>query len=132
MSENQIVKQAVVVTQGAPKVNQQMEKIALFNEAGSPALALTFETLPTGDDVLLTGYVSGDVVDVESTDTVNEAIAKVEAKADTPDSGAEVILTGYVLGSAVDIAATDTVNQALGKVQALLYNLISRVEALEA
>ena len=76
--------------------------------------------------------MSGDAVDVESTDTANEAIAKVEAKADTPDTGAEVILTGYVLGSAVDIAATDTVNQALGKVQALLYNLISRVEALEA
>ena len=36
MSANQIVKQVSVVTQTAPTANQQMEKVALFNSAGSP------------------------------------------------------------------------------------------------
>jgi len=47
-------------------------------------------------------------------------------------TAATMVLTGYVLGSAVDIAADDTVVEAFGKVQALFYNLIARVEALEA
>ena len=117
---NQIVKQAIVVAQDAPKPNQQMERIALFNEAGAAVLAVTFDETPTGEDVLLTGYVAGDPDDVEATDNVNEAIAKVEAKADTPDTGADVVLTGYVAGSVDDVEATDTVNEAIAKLEARL------------
>lgn len=46
-------------------------------------------------------------------------------------TAATLLLTGYTVGSPVDLAAADSVTAAFGKVQALIYNLISRVEALE-
>lgn len=43
-----------------------------------------------------------------------------------------MLLTGFVAGSPIDLAPTDTVLEAFEKVQGLIFNLISRVEALEA
>lgn len=67
----------------------------------------------------LTGYVKGTAGAVAATDTVQEAIGKLEASiegvaADVPDT----VLTGYAIGSAAALAATDTLLEALGKLEA--------------
>ena len=130
MNENQIVEQAVVVSQSAMKPNQISSRLALFNEDGDPVTALTFEEVPTGDDVLLTGYAIAVAPSaVADTDTVNEGLGKVEyrlAALETSETGevdtaAEVratALTGLSLADATDVVATDTILVAIGKLQA--------------
>ncbi len=71
-------KQAVVTSQTSIDSSQVVEPIALFNADGTP-VALDAMQLQTGADVVLTGYVpvTGDIL---ATDTLNEAIAKFEAR----------------------------------------------------
>lgn len=126
---NQLAKQAVVVPQTVMKPGQVSEKLSLFNEAGEPVLALTFEEVPTGADVVMTGYtIAGSAAAVSSSDTANVAVGKVEKRVallEAHDSTAELVLTGFVTGSDVTaLASTDTVNAALAKLQ-------NRIAALE-
>jgi hypothetical protein len=125
--ENQETSQLVVVSQATVDPELGLGRVALFDESGDPIATddLVKATPPTGEDVLLTGFEAGTVDDVEATDTINEAIAKVEAKADADPTGADVLLTGFEAGEAGDVAATDTVNEALAK-------LVARVAALES
>lgn len=115
--DDQVTMQAVVVTQAAIDADQATERLALFNEAGTPVGYFTEEAV-TGADVLLTGLVAGTAVDVAATDTANEAIAKLQAQNDVQLDGSDVLLTGLAAGAATTILATDTVNQAMAKLQA--------------
>lgn len=121
---NQVTRQAVISEQQSINRNQKTEEFALFGPDGTP---VSFDALlvQTGADVVLTGYEAGEAAAIEATDTVNEAVAKLEAGlADiAPDTGADVVLTGYVAGVADDIEATDTVNEALAKLEARIATL---------
>lgn len=105
--------QAVIVSQAALDPTSVPQRLALFTEAGVAVTDLV--TVDTGASVVLTGYTSGSAGAVAATDTVNQAIAKLEA---TEPTGAQVILTGYTSGSAGTVAATDSVNQAIAKLEA--------------
>jgi len=71
-------KQAVLTDQAAVDTSKVLEPLALFNADGTPVDLATLQ-LQTGDNILLTGYVpvTGDIL---ATDTLNEAIAKFEAR----------------------------------------------------
>lgn len=80
MSNHQTVTQGVVTSQGAIRPHQTVEKIALFNQDGTP-----FDvdgSAPTGADILLTGLTAGTATPVAATDSVNAAIAKLQAQID--------------------------------------------------
>lgn len=77
MAQSQITQQAVVVPQTTMRTDMTSAQISLFDQSGDP---ITFDVLPTGDDVLLTGYVDATAGDVAPTDTLNEALAKLEAR----------------------------------------------------
>lgn len=109
-----VTKQAILVPATAMDGSRVSERLALFNDDGEPVLALTFEEIPTGADIVLTGYTAGTATDVAATDTVAEGIAKVEAKADV---GTGVLLTGFVTGANTTVLATDTLLEALQKLQ---------------
>jgi cobyric acid synthase len=120
--ENQKVTQATLVTQAEPLTDQAMELIAIWDENGDP-LTPAVTPADTGDTVIMTGYEAGTASAVQATDTLNEAVAKVEAQANVHDTGADVILTGYTSGSAGNVADTDTVNEAIAKLEARVYAL---------
>lgn len=120
--------QAIFTDQAALDPTRMVKRLALFNDDGTPAVALTFEEVPTGADVLLTGYTAGAWSAVAATDSVNEAIAKVA----TFRVGSNILLTGYALGANVDVAASDTVNGAFGKVQKQIDDLVTALAALDA
>jgi hypothetical protein len=113
--------QMIVGTQAALKEAQGVERIALFQSDGS-ALVLD-DISATGATVIMTGYAAGSAADVDSNDTVNEAVGKVEAVAKTHDTGAQVLLTGYSAQSAGNVAAADTVNHAIAKLEARIVAL---------
>lgn len=114
---NQTVTQGIITDQETFRANQGVEKIALFDANGDP---LDLAALQTGEDIPLTGYEIAQAYSaVAPTDTINEAIGKIEAKADADNqTGADVVLTGYAAGTATAVAATDTVNAGLAKVEA--------------
>jgi hypothetical protein len=72
------IKQAVVTDQTSIDTSQVVELIALFNSDGTQ-VDLDALQVQDGDNILLTGYVpvTGDIL---ATDTLNEAIAKFEAR----------------------------------------------------
>jgi hypothetical protein len=71
----QAVTQAILVVQPSMQNGKATEKIALFDSAGNPV------TMPEiGSAILLTGYTTHAVGSVLATDTVNVAIAKLEAR----------------------------------------------------
>jgi len=75
---SQGVTQAVVVTNStsAPiRPNQTLEQMALFTEAG-----VAINLPAKGSDVLLTGYSAQTAGALSATDTVNKALAKLEAR----------------------------------------------------
>lgn len=76
MMNTMITKQAVVSTQTKVNPTQIAEKFVLFDEDGQP---FSFDA-QDGSDVILTGYASHAVGDVSATDSVNVAIAKLEAR----------------------------------------------------
>jgi hypothetical protein len=120
--------QMVLVSQTTVDPDLGLGRIALFDENGDPIATddLVKATPPTGEDVLLTGYEAGSAEAVAATDTVNEAVAKLEAQAAVEPTAADVVLTGYVLGDALgDLTESDSVNDALAKLE-------SRIAALEA
>ena len=123
MSANRLVRQAVLVEGAGAASNQLTEYLALVNEDGTPIVGVTFEEVPTGADVILTGYSAGAWSAVADTDTVNQAIAKLA----NFRVGSNILLTGYTIGvtALAAVAATDTVNQAIGKLE-------KRVADLEA
>jgi hypothetical protein len=123
MTNNQVVEQAIVVTQASIKSGQAVTQIALFESDGSPVSTILAE-VPDGGDVLLTGYTTGSAAALAATDTVNAAFAKLEARTlAAPAVGSNVLLTGYSIGTAGALAATDTMNAALGKLEARVYAL---------
>ena len=70
----------VVTTQVALKPHQKIETIALFDENGDP-IDVSSLTVQTGDDTLLTGYeIAAAAAAVAATDTINEAIGKLEKR----------------------------------------------------
>lgn len=75
--ESQDTMQAILITRATVNPNQTLERLALFDESGDPV-----DTLESvgGGDVVLTGFVPAPVGSpVAATDTVNQAIAKLEA-----------------------------------------------------
>lgn len=76
-----VVKQACLTAQGSIDPNRVVEKLAIFNADGTPYEGLTSET-QTGADILLTGLVAGTDAAVAATDSVNEAIANLQAQID--------------------------------------------------
>jgi predicted component of type VI protein secretion system len=121
MTNNQVVEQAVIVTQASIKSGQTVTQIALFESDGSPVSTLLAE-VPDGGDILLTGFTTGSAAALAATDTVNEAFAKLQARTlAAPAIGSNVLLTGYSIGTGkVAIAATDSVNAAIAKIESRL------------
>lgn len=131
-TQNQVVKQMVVVSQDTMKSGQVANQVALFNEDGDPVLALTFEEVPTGADVDLAGYtIAVASAAVSASDSVNVATGKLEKRVltlETSETGevdteAEVratVLTGLSLVTATDVVAGDSILVAIGKLQAQL------------
>jgi hypothetical protein len=76
--------QAMIVDQSEINKSQVVERFALFDSDGVPVATddLVTATPPTGADVVLTGMVAGEAAAVAATDTVNEAIAKLQAQVD--------------------------------------------------
>lgn len=70
---------AIVVSQSTINKNTTPMRIALFNEDGTP-LELEGGATPDAGDILMTGYVEGEDEAILPTDTVAEAIAKLEAR----------------------------------------------------
>lgn len=117
------VSQAVVVSGAVIDPNQATARIALFDEAGDPIDLDAIDASPqTGDDVLLTGFEAGSAGAILATDTVNEALAKVEATVGDID-GSTVVLTGFTTGTAGAVAATDSVNAAIAKLEARIVEI---------
>jgi len=75
MNSNQMVKQAIIVEQASMAKHNTAAQIALFDENGDPV-----KINPNGEEIVLTGYESGEAGEVAASDTVNEAIAKLEAR----------------------------------------------------
>jgi hypothetical protein len=95
---NQVARQAVLITQAALKPGQTPIYIALFNADGSPVTDLTVAPEDTGATVLLTGYVLGAASAVGATDTVNEAMSKLQAQLNAMDTrmdAAETSITDH-------------------------------------
>lgn len=125
---NQITKMVTVIEAAAPAPNQIMERVSFFNEDGTP---YELEGVD-GSEVELTGYEIAEAADdVEATDTVNEAVGKLEyrlAALETSETGevdteAEVratVLTGLSTASATAVTAADSILVAIGKLQAQL------------
>lgn len=98
--ESQATSQAVLVSQAALNEEQAYERLALFDDDGTPVTSLA--AIGTG---VLTGYVAGTDDDVAATDSINEAIAKVEAKAQV--GYAVSVTTGTAIGTAAKTTTSD-------------------------
>lgn len=77
---SQIPLQGVVSDQASMNPKQQSVRFALFKEDGSPVDLGSVGTEPTGAQVVLTGYSGQSAANVAATDTINHAIAKLEAR----------------------------------------------------
>jgi hypothetical protein len=78
MNQHQKVTQAQLVTEATMNKNQGTERIALFDATGAP---ITPQTAPdTGASVLLTGYTTHAAGAIAAGDSVNVALAKLEAR----------------------------------------------------
>ena len=123
---NQQIKQVVVTEMDTPLPNQIFEKVAFFNADGTPYQLTGVD----GSEVPLTGYtIAGSAAAVADTDTVNQAVDKVEKRVElleTSETGevdteAEVratVLTGLSTADATAVTAADSVLVAIGKLQA--------------
>jgi hypothetical protein len=104
--ENQEVQQAILVVKSAPDYNRTLERIALFDENADPVQ--TLESVG-GADVTLTGMVDGTAEEVAATDTVNEAIAKLQAQLLPVATGDAVLVGGTKTVSDANITATSKI-----------------------
>ena len=75
---NQMTEQAVIVAQSSLDPAMGLKRLALFSSDGT-AVNLS-GTAPTGAAVLLTGFTATTADSVAPADTVNQAIAKLEAR----------------------------------------------------
>lgn len=112
-----ITQQLQPVTQASVDPTIHVQPVAFFDSEGNPI------TL-TGTDDVLTGYsVVVGRTNVAATDTVKQAIQKVEGKANAPGGA---LGTGYVIaGTASALAPTDTLLEMIAKLE-------KRVAVLEA
>jgi len=118
------VRQVVLVSQATLAPNKSPEQMAMFDSDGNPATAVTFDDIPTGADVVLTGFTTGSDTAVADTDTVNAGIAKVQAKATAAKVASNVLLTGYAIaGAASAVAASDSVMAAIAKLEKRIADL---------
>jgi len=101
--DDQVHKQAILVSEADFDHNESFERIALFDESGD--LVQNLESI-SGSDVLLTGLVTGTPVAVAETDTVNEAVAKLQAEAKVGFTTAAVT-TATVIGTAAKTTTSD-------------------------
>lgn len=76
-NENQKVMKAVVDTGGHIDPSQVTMRLALFDVDGDP---IDLGDVPTGAEVKLTGFVPGAAGAVAAADSVNQAIAKLQAR----------------------------------------------------
>jgi hypothetical protein len=76
MSTGQKIMQAVVIDRPAMTDGQMALQLSLFNPDGTPATV----TPQTGANVKLTGFTTGAAGAVAATDTINQAIAKLQAR----------------------------------------------------
>lgn len=74
MTTNQITEQAVVTSQSAPVNTRAATKLALFDADGNPWAGAT------AAEIVLSGYVIGSAAALTDTDTLNEALGKLEAR----------------------------------------------------
>lgn len=74
MINNQMAVQAVVVPRDTYNNAQTPMRLALFSEDGTPI------NLKSGSDVVLTGYTEQSAGPVQESDSVIQAIAKLEAR----------------------------------------------------
>lgn len=74
-----VTRQLVVVPNASWAPTQVSEEVGLFNADATP-ISLAALTVQTADDILMTGYASGVAGDISPTDTINEALAKLEAR----------------------------------------------------
>ena len=124
MTGNQVTRQLILVENAVLAPNALKEQVVLLASDGTPAMGFTFDTIPTGDDVLMTGYTTVAAGNVSASDDVNHAVGKVEAKVDGLTAG-DLVLTGFVTGTdTTAVAATDNINEAIAKLQ-------NRIAALE-
>jgi len=116
--EAQAPQQYRAVSMAAPSKNRPVLPVAFFDADGNPV------TLDATDDVL-TGYVAAvGRTDVVATDTVKQAIQKVEGKTNAPG---DAVGAGYTIGLVAEeaLAGTDTLLEMIGKLE-------KRVADLEA
>ncbi len=127
---NQAVTQAQLVVQADMKLDKATMQLALFDEDG--AVVVPTGLLQTGAEILLTGYAAGEGGAVLSTDSVNQAIAKVEdvatdaadvaasaaSAAAVHDTGANVLMTSYAPHAVGSVLAADSLNIAMAKLEA--------------
>lgn len=108
--DNQIVSQAVLVDQPAIRQNVLPQRLALFDDSGAPVTAGDLTTLD------LTGYTVGTAGALDDTDTVLEALGKLEATVNTK-FGTQAAHQADT--TAVDLAALKVdFNALLAKLQA--------------
>jgi hypothetical protein len=77
-SPNLGVTQAQLVSATSMREHQTVEQIALFDSTGTPVVLPA--VAQTGNTVLMTGYTSHAVGSVAAGDTVDVAVAKLEAR----------------------------------------------------
>ncbi len=87
--------------------NQRAFEFALYDETGAPVSVLT-TAVPDGSEVILTGFVAGSAGSVAATDTVNAAIAKVQAVAAEAAPLLQEVNTVAASSTAVTIPNPDT------------------------
>jgi hypothetical protein len=112
---NNVVQQFTPVTRATPDPSIHIQEISLFDSEGNPI------TL-TGTDDVLTGYtVVVGRTNVGATDTVKQAIQKVEGKANAPGGA---LGTGYAIaGAASALAGTDTLLEMIAKLEKRILDL---------
>lgn len=104
---DQTVTPMTVVDQATPTPNAMPMRVALFDSAGAPISRL-LDTVPSGAEVVLTGYSAGSAGDPLATDTVNAGLAKVAATADAAAPLLEKVNTVAAAGATNTIPAPST------------------------
>lgn len=77
ISSSNPTRQFMPQAQSAVRPQQPIEKVAFFDVNGNP---LIMGTVYSGGNVLMTGYTPPSGSNILATDTVNQAIAKLDAR----------------------------------------------------
>lgn len=76
----QTVLQAVLTPTADINPTQAVARLAVFDEDGNSVDLTANQETPTGADVDLTGFTAGTAGPVAATDSINEAVAKLQAR----------------------------------------------------